>query len=120
MATIGFEEKLWQSADKLRGSMDASDYKSVVLGLIFLKYVSDAFEEKYEALGQDEYADQEDKDEYLAENIFWVPKEARWTYINENSKKPEIGQIIDQAMLAIEKENESLKGVLPKEYARIG
>lgn len=120
MAALGFEEKLWQSADKLRGSMDASDYKSVVLGLIFLKYVSDAFEEKYEALGQDEYADQEDKDEYLAENIFWVPKEARWTYINENSKKPEIGQIIDKAMLAIEKENESLKGVLPKDYARPG
>ncbi|WP_271400315.1 type I restriction-modification system subunit M [Salinicoccus roseus] len=120
MAALGFEEKLWQSADKLRGSMDASDYKSVVLGLIFLKYVSDAFEEKYEALGQDEYADQEDKDEYTAENIFWVPKEARWTYINENSKKPEIGQIIDKAMLAIEKENESLKGVLPKDYARPG
>lgn len=120
MASIGFEEKLWQAADKLRGSMDASEYKSVVLGLIFLKYVSDAFEEKHAELIQDEYADEEDKDEYMAENIFWVPKEARWTYINENSKKPEIGQIIDKAMIAIEKENESLKGVLPKDFSRPG
>ncbi len=115
---IGFEEKLWQAADKLRGSMDAAEYKSVVLGLIFLKYVSDSFEEKYEELQEDEYADPEDKDEYIAENIFWVPKEARWSYINSNSKKPEIGQIIDKAMIAIEKENESLKGVLPKDFAR--
>ena len=118
MATIGFEEKLWQAADKLRGSMDAAEYKSVALGLIFLKYVSDAFEEKYEELKADEYSDEEDKDEYLAENIFWVPKEARWSYINENAKKPEIGQIVDKAMIAIEKENESLKGVLPKDYGR--
>lgn len=118
MAVIGFEEKLWQAADKLRGSMDASEYKSVVLGLIFLKYVSDSFEEKYKALQKDEYADPEDKDEYTAENIFWVPKEARWSYINSNSKKPEIGQIIDKAMIAIEKENESLKGILPKEFSR--
>src|SRR5690625_6518243 len=107
-------------ADKLRGSMDAAEYKHVVLGLLFLKYVSDSFEELYEQLKEEEYADPEDKDEYLAENIFWVPKEARWSYINENSKKPEIGQIIDKAMLAIEKENESLKGVLPKDYARPG
>ncbi len=118
MATIGFEEKLWQAADKLRGSMDAAEYKNVALGLIFLKYVSDSFEEKYEELKQDPYADEEDQDEYLAENIFWVPKEARWQYINDNAKKPEIGQMIDKAMIAIEKENESLKGVLPKEYAR--
>ncbi len=118
MATIGFEEKLWQAADKLRGSMDAAEYKNVALGIIFLKYVSDSFEEKYEELLNDEYADEEDKDEYLAENIFWVPKEARWQYINDNSKKPEIGQIIDKAMIAIERENESLKGVLPKDYAR--
>ncbi len=118
MATIGFEEKLWQAADKLRGSMDAAEYKNVALGLIFLKYVSDSFEEKYEELKQDPYADEEDQDEYLAENIFWVPKEARWQYINDNSKRPEIGQIVDKAMIAIEKENESLKGVLPKDYAR--
>ncbi len=115
---IGFEEKLWGMADKLRGSMDASEYKHVVLGLLFLKYVSDSFEEKHKELEGDEYADPEDKDEYLAENIFWVPKEARWTYINESSKKPEIGQVIDEAMIAIEKENDSLKGVLPKNYAR--
>ncbi|MDE4084642.1 class I SAM-dependent DNA methyltransferase [Planococcus maritimus] len=117
-ANIGFEEKLWSMADKLRGSMDASEYKNVVLGLLFLKYVSDSFEEKYEELTQDDWADSEDKDEYLAENIFWVPKEARWTYIKENAKKPEIGQIIDNAMIATEKENESLRGVLPKDYAR--
>lgn len=117
-ANIGFEEKLWQMADKLRGSMDASEYKNVVLGLLFLKYVSDSFEEKYAELETDEWADPEDKDEYLAENIFWVPKEARWSFIKDNAKKPEIGQIIDQAMIAIEKENPTLLGVLPKEYAR--
>lgn len=117
-ANIGFEEKLWSMADKLRGSMDASEYKNVVLGLLFLKYVSDSFEEKYAELKQDEWADPEDKDEYLAENIFWVPKEARWTYIKENAKKPEVGQVVDNAMIATEKENESLRGVLPKDYAR--
>ena len=89
MASIRFEEKLWQAAEKLRGSMDASEYKSVVLGLIFLKYVSDAFEEKNAELIQDEH---------MAENIFWVPKEARWTYINENSKKPEIVQLISNGV----------------------
>ncbi|GAM14264.1 type I restriction-modification system subunit M [Mesobacillus selenatarsenatis] len=117
-ANIGYEEKLWLMADKLRGSMDASEYKNVVLGLLFLKYVSDAFEEKYAELLVDEFADPEDQDEYLAENIFWVPKEARWSYIKENAKKPEIGQIIDQGMISIEKENDSLRGVLPKDYAR--
>ncbi|RIN54232.1 type I restriction-modification system subunit M [Staphylococcus simulans] len=118
MTSLEFEEKLWRAADKLRGSMDASEYKSVALGLIFLKYVSDAFEEKHEELQKDQYSDEEDKDEYLAENIFWVPKEARWSYINDNAKKPEIGQIIDKAMITIEKENESLKGVLPKDFGR--
>ncbi|MEK4715764.1 class I SAM-dependent DNA methyltransferase [Sporosarcina sp. FSL K6-5500] len=117
-ANIGFEEDLWLMADKLRGSMDSSEYKHVVLGLLFIKYVSDAFEEKHSELLADEWADAEDKDEYLAENIFWVPKEARWTFIKENAKKPEIGQIIDSAMIAVEKENESLRGVLPKDYAR--
>jgi len=117
-ANIGFEEKLWGMADKLRGSMDASEYKHVVLGLLFLKYVSDSFEELHAQLVAEKWADPEDKDEYLAENIFWVPKEARWAYIKENAKKPEIGQIIDNAMIAIEKENESLRGVLPKNYAR--
>ncbi|CAH8718682.1 type I restriction-modification system subunit M [Paenibacillus thiaminolyticus] len=117
-ANLGFEEKLWGMADKLRGSMDAAEYKHVALGLLFLKYVSDAFEEKYEALKKEPYADPEDRDEYLAANIFWVPKDARWSNIKENAKKPEIGQIIDQAMMDIERENPSLKGVLPKDYAR--
>jgi type I restriction enzyme M protein len=117
-ANIGFEEKLWLMADKLRGSMDASEYKNVVLGLLFLKYVSDAFEERHKELSSDEWADPEDKDEYAAENIFWVPKDARWSFVKENAKKPEIGQIIDQAMISIEKENDSLRGVLPKDFAR--
>ena len=117
-ANIGFEEKLWAMADKLRGSMDSSEYKHVALGLLFLKYVSDSFEELHEQLQEEEYADPEDKDEYLAENVFWVPKVARWSYIKDNAKRPEIGQIIDEAMIAIEKENASLQGVLPKNYAR--
>ncbi|MBC1604879.1 SAM-dependent DNA methyltransferase [Listeria rocourtiae] len=117
-ADLKIEETLWAAADKLRGSMDASEYKNVVLGLIFLKYVSDSFEEKYNALLQEEFADPEDKDEYTAENIFWVPKEARWDVISSKSKTPEIGQVIDKAMIAIEKENRSLKNVLPKNFAR--
>lgn len=117
-AELKIEETLWAAADKLRGSMDSSEYKNVVLGLIFLKYVSDSFEEKYEALTQDEYADPEDKDEYLADNIFWVPAEARWDKINNASKTPAIGTILDEAMIAIEKENPSLKNVLPKNYSR--
>ena len=115
---IKLEEKLWRMADKLRGSMDSSEYKHVALGLLFLKYVSDSFEELHEQLQEEEYADPEDKDEYLAENVFWVPKVARWSYIKDNAKRPEIGQIIDEAMIAIEKENASLQGVLPKNYAR--
>ena len=117
-ANIGFEEDLWLMADKLRGSMDSSEYKHVVLGLLFIKYVSDAFEERHAELQKEEWADPEDRDEYLQDNIFWVPKEARWTFIKENAKKPEIGQIIDSAMIAVEKENQSLRGVLPKDYAR--
>ncbi|MDN5309169.1 MAG: type restriction enzyme protein [Methanolobus sp.] len=119
-ANLGFEEKMWQAADKLRNNMDAAEYKHVVLGLIFLKYISDAFEEKHEELSQDDYSDAEDPDEYLAENIFWVPPEARWTYIENNAKKPEIGKIVDDAMSAIERDNQTLKGVLPKNYAREG
>ena len=117
-ANLGFEEKMWQAADKLRNNMDAAEYKHVVLGLLFLKYISDAFEEKYDELQQDVLADPEDRDEYLAENIFWVAPEARWTHIKENAKSPTIGQIIDEAMVAIEKDNHQLKGVLPKDYAR--
>ena len=115
---VGFEEKLWIAADKLRSNMDASEYKHVVLGLIFLKYVSDSFEEKYNELKADGYGDEEDRDEYTAENIFWVPKEARWSEIKNHSKSTDIGQIIDKAMEAIEKENNALKGVLTKNYAR--
>ncbi len=117
-AELGFEQRLWSMADKLRNNMDAAEYKHVVLGLLFLKYISDAFEEEYERLSNDEWADPEDPDEYLANNIFWVPPEARWSHIKANAKKPEIGQIIDNAMVAIERDNKSLKGVLPKDYAR--
>jgi type I restriction enzyme M protein len=117
-AELGFEQRLWNMADKLRNNMDAAEYKHVVVGLLFLKYISDAFEEEYERLSKDEWADPEDPDEYLANNIFWVPQEARWSHIKANAKKPEIGQIIDNAMLAIERDNKSLKGVLPKDYAR--
>ncbi len=117
-ANLGFEQKLWQSADKLRNNMDAAEYKHVVLGLIFLKYISDAFIEVHRGLEADPYADPEDKDEYQALNVFWVPKKARWNFLQKNAKKPEIGKIIDDAMDAIEKDNTSLKGVLPKNYAR--
>jgi type I restriction enzyme M protein len=117
-ANLGFEQKLWQAADKMRGHMDASEYKHVVLGLIFLKYVSDAFEEKHQALLQEKGADPEDRDEYLAENIFWVPKQARWSFIQAKAKLPEIGRVIDDAMTEIEKKNPQLKGVLSKDYGR--
>ena len=116
--TIGFEEKLWQSADKLRSNMDAAEYKHVVLGLIFLKYVSDSFTEKYGELKAAGYGDEEDRDEYLADNIFWVPKEARWETIRAHANNPDIGKVIDAAMETIEKENDSLKGVLTKNYSR--
>lgn len=116
--STGFEQQLWQTADKLRNNMDAAEYKHVVLGLIFLKYISDAFEEKHDELKQDSMADPEDRDEYLAENVFWVTPEARWKYLVDHARQPTIGQIIDNAMIAIEKENPSLKGVLPKNYAR--
>jgi len=115
---IGFEETLWKAADKLRGSMDASEYKHVVLGLIFLKYISDKFETKFNALVEEDAGFEEDRDEYEAENIFWVPKEARWSFIKDNAKDFKIGQYIDDAMILIEKENPSLKGVLDKRYAR--
>jgi type I restriction enzyme M protein len=117
-AILGFEEKLWQAADKLRGHMDAAEYKHVVLGLIFLKYISDAFQERYEAVQKEPHADVEDRDEYLGENVFWVPKEARWQHLQANAKQPKIGKLIDDAMVAIEKENPRLKGVLPKDFAR--
>ncbi len=118
-ANLGFESRLWQAADALRSNMDAAEYKHVVLGLIFLKYISDAFEEQHSKLEaeRDKGADPEDPDEYRAINIFWVPKEARWPNLKANAKQSNIGTIVDDAMLAIEKCNQSLKGVLPKDYA---
>lgn len=116
--TLGYEDKLWLAADKLRGSMDSGEYKHVALGLIFLKYVSDAFEEKYNELVKEDLADPEDMDEYTSENVFWVPKIARWSEIKKYANTAEIGKIIDLAMEAIEKENNSLKGVLNKNYSR--
>jgi type I restriction enzyme M protein len=119
-ATIGFESELWRAADALRSNMDAAEYKHVVLGLIFLKYISDAFEEVYrdlEARQETDYTDPEDPDEYRALNIFWVPKEARWSHLQDNARQPTIGKLVDEAMLAIERDNPSLKGVLPKDYA---
>jgi type I restriction enzyme M protein len=112
------EAKLWQAADKLRNNMDAAEYKHVVLGLIFLKYISDAFEQKHKELEGTPNADPEDRDEYTGENVFWVPVEARWDNIKSNAKQPTIGVLIDNAMDAIERDNPSLKGVLPKEYAK--
>jgi type I restriction enzyme M protein len=121
-ATAGLEAKLWAAADALRNNMDAAEYKHVVLGLVFLKYISDAFEAKHEELvaHQAQGADPEDQDEYRAENIFWVPKEARWSHLKANAPQPTIGTIVDDAMAAIERENASLKGVLPKDYGRPG
>src|ERR1700730_11321369 len=128
-----FESILWQAADKMRGNLDAAEYKHVVLGIIFLKYVSDAFEERHRFLAEavadpksDYFAKDltdrervpEDKDEYLSENIFWVPKEARCSYLLGRAKQPTIGKDLDSAMVAIERDNPSLKGVLPKDYAR--
>jgi type I restriction enzyme M protein len=115
---LGFEATLWATADKLRGNLDAAEYKHVVLGLIFLKYISDAFEEKHAELQKEKNANPEDRDEYTADNIFWVPPEARWSYLQGRAKDPVIGKLLDSAMIAIERDNPSLKGVLPKEYAR--
>jgi type I restriction enzyme M protein len=132
-ATLGFEAKLWQAADKLRNNMDAAEYKHVVLGLIFLKYISDAFEEhrarlehavadpKSEAFVKEptaRYEVIEDRDQYAAENVFWVPREARWSHLQANAKQPTIGKLLDDAMVAIERDNKTLKSVLPKDYAR--
>ncbi|GAB4154437.1 MAG: class I SAM-dependent DNA methyltransferase [Candidatus Promineifilaceae bacterium] len=119
-ATVGYETQLWQMADALRGSMDAAEYKHVVLGLIFLKYISDAFEEQHAQLVADmkNGADPEDPDEYRALSIFWVPPEARWAHLRAQAKQPTIGQLVDDAMAGIERDNPALKGVLPKDYAR--
>lgn len=119
-ATVGYEAQLWQMADALRGSMDAAEYKHVCLGMLFLKYISDAFEERHAALlaEQAHGADPEDPDEYRAHAIFWVPPEARWAHLKAQAKQSTIGQIVDDAMAGIERDNPALKGVLPKDYAR--
>jgi type I restriction enzyme M protein len=121
-ANLGFEAQLWAAADALRNNMDAAEYKHVVLGLIFLKYISDAFEAKHAELEAEkgQGADPEDPDEYRAVSIFWVPKEARWAFLKASAPQPTIGRIVDDAMTAIERDNPSLKGVLPKDYARPG
>lgn len=121
-ATLGFEAKLWAAADALRNNMDAAEYKHVVLGLIFLKYISDAFEAKHAELEAERTtgADPEDPDEYKAASIFWVPKEARWAHLKASAPQPTIGTTVDDAMTAIERDNPSLKAVLPKDYARPG
>ena len=119
-ANLGFEAKLWLTADKLRNNMDAAEYKHVVLGLIFLKYISDAFEERHQKLLAEvsEGADPEDPDEYRADNVFWVPTEARWQTLQDNAKQSTIGKLIDEAMVAIERDNPRLKGILPKDFGR--
>jgi len=121
-APIGYEAQLWQMADALRNNMDAAEYKHVVLGLIFLKYISDAFEAKHAELEaqKKQGADPEDPDEYRAASIFWVPKEARWQHLKANAPQPTIGTLVDEAMAAIERDNPSLKGVLPKDFGRAG
>ena len=118
-ATTGYEAELWRMADSLRGSMDAAEYKHVVLGLVFLKYISDAFEERRTAVLA-EWGEEaaEDRDEYVAENIFWVPPEARWAHLKDAARQPAVGRIVDDAMAAIEHDNPVLRDVLPKDYAR--
>jgi len=110
-ANLGFEETLWKTADKLRSNMDAAEYKHVVLGLIFLKYITDAFNDLHTRLLNQvsEGADPEDPLEYQAQNVFWVPREARWDFLQSQAKQPSIGKMIDDAMIAIERENPSLK-----------
>jgi len=115
---LGFEKKLWAAADKMRSNMDAAEYKHVALGLIFLKYISDSFEETHAEISKDSESDPEEIDEYKARNVFWVPPESRWNYLQKNAKQPTIGKIVDSAMDSIERENPQLKGVLPKDYAR--
>ena len=117
-ADIGFEDKLWQAADVLRGNLDAAEYKNVVLGLIFLKYLSDRFDERSKELVAEGYGDEEDRDCYTEESVFYVPAEARWQAVAAEAHSPEIGQVIDNAMRAIERENDSLKDVLPKNFSR--
>ena len=117
-ANLGFEAQMFLAADKLRKNLEPSDYKHVALGLIFLKHISNAFEAKRAALLSEDPAAAEDADEYLAENVFWVPKQARWSYLQDNARQPTVGKLIDEAMAEIEKANPGLTGVLPKDYNR--
>ena len=117
-AEIGFEQQIWSAADKLRGNIDASEYKNVVLGLIFLKYISDKFDQRYQELVDEGEGFEEDRDEYTAENIFFVPESARWATIAAAAHTPEVGKVIDEAMRQIEAENDKLKNILPKNFAR--
>ncbi len=112
------EKTLFAAADKMRGAMDAGEYKHIALGLLFLRYVSESFQRLHDQLAQDDYADPEDPDEYLAESVFWVPEEARWHTLAKRSKDPAIGVMIDDAMRAVEASNESLKGALPNVFGR--
>ena len=114
-SNLGFEAKLWAAADALRNNMDAAEYKHVVLGLIFLKYISDAFEAKHAELEaqQSQGADPEDRDEYRAASIFWVPKEARWTHLKASAPQPTIGTLVDDAMAAIERDNPCSRRTTP-------
>ena len=117
-AEIGFEQQIWSAADKLRGNIDASEYKNVVLGLIFLKYISDKFDQRHQELVDEGEGFEEDRDEYTAENIFFVPESARWKTIAAAAHTPEVGKVIDEAMRQIEAENDKLKNILPKNFAR--
>src|SRR5699024_1162419 len=129
-STKTLEQTLWEAADKLRGNQEPSEYKHVVLGLVFLKYVSDRFEERRDQLKEELTADGikperigaflEERDEYTSNNVFWVPEKARWASVQDSAKHPQIGEMIDNAMDAIEKENPSLRGVLPRNYGRDG
>ncbi len=116
--SLNLERKLFAAADKLRKNIDAAEYKHVALGLLFLKYISDSFEARKKQLESEEYADPEDPDEYRAENVFWVPKKARWIYLQSQAKQIDIGGILDKAMESIESENKTLKGILPKAFSR--
>ena len=112
--TTSFEKKLFKAADKLRKNIDAAEYKHIVLGLVFLKYISESFTELSHKLEADEWSDPEDRDEYIAENVFFVPQISRWSHIHAQAKLPNIRQTLDEAMEAIEKENKDLKNVLPQ------
>ena len=118
-SNIGFEKQIWDAACVLRGNMDASEYKSVVLGLIFLKYISDRFEVKYNELVAEGDGFEEDVDEYTSENIFFVPENARWSVISATAHTPEIGTVIDDAMRSIEKENRRMKGITSKNFVEV-